>query len=171
MGESKIVAGLGFATVVVVILLVVVAIDAARGADLPNSSLTPGANNPAVTQANIGSTICVAGWSARQRPPAAYTNALKRSQIADPLYGVTDKNPRDCEEDHLKSIELGGAPRDKKNLWCQSYSGTWNAHVKDRLENTLHRLVCAKKISLAAAQKAIATNWIAAYKKFVGSKP
>jgi hypothetical protein len=28
-------------------------------------------------------------------------------------------NPKDYEEDHLISLELGGAPRDPKNLWPQ----------------------------------------------------
>jgi hypothetical protein len=27
-----------------------------------------------------------------------------------------------------------------------SYSGNWNAHVKDKLENKLHSLVCASQV-------------------------
>jgi hypothetical protein len=34
-----------------------------------------------------------------------------------------------------------------------------NARVKDRLENRLHALVCAGKLSLPAAQQAIATDY------------
>lgn len=38
----------------------------------------------------------------------------------------------------------------------------WNAHVKDALKARLHALVCAGTITLPDAQRAIATNWIAA---------
>ncbi|MBV8598859.1 MAG: hypothetical protein JO017_08565, partial [Actinobacteria bacterium] len=36
---------------------------------LASPTLTPGATNPDVTQATIGSTICVRGWTATVRPP------------------------------------------------------------------------------------------------------
>ena len=53
--------------------------------------------NPAVTQATIGSTICVSGWTATVRPPESYTEALKASQIAaEGLPGGLS----DYEEDH-----------------------------------------------------------------------
>ncbi|MGC2279702.1 MAG: hypothetical protein WA603_06770, partial [Candidatus Acidiferrales bacterium] len=42
----------------------------------------------------------------------------------------------------------------------------WNAHRKDALEEYLHQLVCAGKLDLPTAQHDIATNWIAAYKKY-----
>jgi hypothetical protein len=48
---------------------------------------TPGAINPDVTEATIGTTICVPGWTAKIRPPAAYTNLLKTSQMIE--YGQT----------------------------------------------------------------------------------
>ena len=41
-------------------------------------------------------------------------------------------------------------------------------HVKDKLENKLHTLVCAGTITLAAARKGIATNWQALYEKVFG---
>jgi hypothetical protein len=34
-----------------------------------------------------------------------------------------------------------------------------NYHVKDKLENKLHAMVCAGKMTLAAARHGIATNW------------
>ena len=49
---------------------------------LPSRSLTPGATNPAVTQATIHQTICVSGWTAKIRPPSSYTTALKVQQLA-----------------------------------------------------------------------------------------
>src|SRR6266540_6335186 len=65
--------------------------------------------NPAVTQATIGTTICVPRWTAKVRPPSSYTSALKRRQIAaEHLPG----RPADYEEDHVVPLALGGAPRD-----------------------------------------------------------
>jgi hypothetical protein len=68
----------------------------------------------------------------------------------------------------LISLELGGS-NDIGNLWPQSYrTEPWNAHVKDKLEDRLHMLVCAGKLSLPDAQKAIAGDWISAGKRWVG---
>jgi hypothetical protein len=138
----------------------------AAAGDLPNPGLTPGAINPDVTQANIQQTICVKGWTKTIRPPAYFTNKLKKQQIAQ--YGYADKNPKHYEEDHLISLEVGGDPRDERNLWPEPWTSQWNAHTKDKLENALHRMVCAGEIPLAEAQKAIAGNWIQAYKHYVG---
>jgi hypothetical protein len=46
-----------------------------------------------------------------------------------------------------------------------------NAHVKDRLENTLHRLVCSHKLPLEQAQREIAADWTQAYVTYIGSLP
>ncbi len=40
--------------------------------------------------------------------------------------------------------------------------------MKDKLEDRLHALVCAGKVPLAVAQREIATDWIAAYQKYLG---
>lgn len=68
-----------------------------------------------------------------------------------------------CEVDHLVSLELGGDPKDPRNIWVQPFEGLWNAHDKDKLENELHRRVCAGTMDLVAAQTAIKTNWIKTY--------
>src|SRR5262245_21264224 len=83
-----------------------------------STSLTPGALNPDVTQANINETICMRGWTKTIRPPVDYTNALKLTQMRD--YGLSG-SPRDYQEDHLISLELGGDPRDPRNLWPEPY--------------------------------------------------
>jgi hypothetical protein len=76
-----------------------------------------------------------------------------------------------CEVDHLISIEIGGS-NEQTNLWPQPYSGLqWTAHVKDRLENFYHDQVCSGKILLTTAQKEIADDWVAAYKKRIGPEP
>jgi len=38
--------------------------------------------------------------------------------------------------------------------------------VKDRVENRLHALVCAGRVGLAVAQRAIAVDWWAAYRTY-----
>lgn len=132
---------------------------------LPNSTLTPGATNPDVTQANINQTICVKGWTATIRPPAQYTTALKIKQI--PQYGYADTSTASYEEDHLISLELGGNPTDPKNLWPQKYTTPYGAHQKDLLENKLKQMVCANQIPLAKAQFIISTDWVNAYNLYI----
>lgn len=135
---------------------------------LPNPALTPGAVNPAVTQANIGSTICVRDWTRTVRPPERYTERLKWEQIR--AYGYSDRRLRDFEEDHLIPLDLGGSPTDPRNLWPEPRNPAdgWGARRKDRLEVTLARDVCRGTLTLDAARKAIATNWKAAYVRYVG---
>jgi hypothetical protein len=133
---------------------------------LPNRYRTPGAINPVVTQATIGRTICVSGWTASIRPESSYTTGLKEQQLADGYAYHGDTDTSDYEEDHLISLELGGSPTSPKNLWPEPYAASTGARVKDRIENKLHDLVCARDISLTAAQRAIATNWWAACNRY-----
>jgi hypothetical protein len=135
--------------------------------DMPNPLLTPGAINPEVTQANIHQTVCVEGYTKTIRPPADFTNNLKRRQISE--YGYADRNPKHYEEDHLIALSIGGAPGDPRNLWPETQLSEWNAKKKDRLEFVLYRMVCAEEISLADAQHTMATNWIEAWKRYVPS--
>lgn len=134
-------------------------------AQLPNKTRTPGATNPDVTQSSIYQTICVSGWTGTIRPPTSYTTKLKKQQIGE--YHYKEKRLAEYEEDHLISLQLGGHPTDPKNLWPQPYRIKCGARIKDVLETKLKRLVCDGKLTLADAQKAIATNWVAAYKKYV----
>jgi hypothetical protein len=130
----------------------------------PNAALTPGALNPDVTQATIRSTICTPGWTATIRPPSSYTTGLKVQQMAE--YGYSDTRKSSYEEDHLISLELGGAPDDPKNLWPEPYTahladGTdVGAHVKDQYENQLHAQVCSGALTLAEARQRIGVHWV-----------
>lgn len=83
-------------------------------------------------------------------------------------YGITSRQPHEYEVDHLISLELGGS-NSIKNLWPESFiTEPWNAHVKDKLENKLHEMICSNQIDIKTAQHEIATDWIAAYKKYLG---
>jgi hypothetical protein len=135
--------------------------------DLPDPKLTPGVINPNVTQENIKDTICKDGWTKTIRPSASYTNKLKLKQMA--ALNLTGK-ASDYEEDHLISLELGGHPTNPQNLWPQLWNGDWGAHKKDVIETRLKTLVCAGQVTLADAQHDVATDWVAAYQKYVPVK-
>jgi hypothetical protein len=113
---------------------------------LPERDLTPGAFNPKVRQSTIGKTICRRGWTKTIRPPVGYTNALKLQQMT--LYGESGP-PSGYEEDHFIPLELGGAPRNPKNLWPEPHG---QSRVSDPLETKLKRQVCNGVLSLRAAR-------------------
>jgi hypothetical protein len=131
----------------------------------PDPVRTPGAANPDITQDDIDQTICNPEWSTRSiRPPVNYTNRLKFEQIEE--YGDSDTNPRDYEEDHLIPLELGGNPTDPRNLWPEPYETSISdggARSKDKVENYLHREVCASDLTLEEAQREIASDWYHVY--------
>jgi hypothetical protein len=117
------------------------------GAVVADPVRTPGVLNPDVTQATIGSTICVHGWTATVRPPVEYTNALKTRQMR--AYRETGSLSA-YQEDHLISLELGGHPTDPRNLWPEPYP---RASAVDQIENDLNAKVCGGSLSLEAAQE------------------
>jgi hypothetical protein len=130
------------------LLLAAAALSGASAQTLILPTHTPGVRYSQVTQATIGKTVCVNGWTKTIRPPASYTNALKRAQLAEWHYA--DQNPSHYEEDHLISLELGGAPRAKKNLWPEPHS---QSAKSDPRENVWHKQLCAGKLTLGQAQK------------------
>ena len=139
---------------------------------LPDPRLTPGAINPAVTQATLRETICRRGGYTRSiRPPERYTEELKRRQIRE--YGYRDRRLGDFEEDHLISLELGGSPDSPRNLWPEPHRVVdgWGSYAKDSLEDRLHWMVCHRRITLLQAQYLIVHDWIAAYRRYIGSAP
>lgn len=131
---------------------------------LPDAACTPGAVDGRVGQANVGETICRRGYTKTVRPPRGVTDEIKRRAIrAYNAYAGTD--PRGYELDHLISLELGGAPADEANLWpeARGASGPRGSEAKDAVENYLHQQICQGRMSLADAQRAIATDWVAVY--------
>lgn len=125
----------------------------------PDPALTPGALNSGITQASIASNICNKSWNTSSiRPSSSYTTALKKAQIVE--YGDTDTNTSSYEEDHLVSLELGGAPSDPHNLWPEPIAA---AKEKDLVENYLHSQVCSGKLTLKQAQDKIIGDWYAVY--------
>jgi hypothetical protein len=130
----------------------------------PDPTECPGVLNDAVTQETIMQTIGVVGWTATIRPSAAEMGAMKAAYCK--AHGIPD--PTKGEWDHFVSLELGGAPRDPKNLWWQRYEDATHdigAHCKDRVENALKRQIVSGQITLAEGQDLIRQDWYACYLK------
>jgi hypothetical protein len=161
--------GLAFAAAVIIAALGLVAVRTLRvggeaesraamalGVTAPNPRITPGATLP-ITRAQA----CAMEGMDRS-PEVPRTVALR--VFAE--YGIVDPSPRSYELDYLITPELGGSD-DVRNLWPQPYQTVaWNAHAKDALEDHLHQLVCGGSLDLEIAQRDIAADWIAAYKKY-----
>lgn len=148
---------------IVTVMLLAVPVHAQQAT--PDPVTTPGAVDRHVTQANIGGMICRQGYAKTVLPPKAYTNRLKRQQLA--ALGLPRSKLRLFEEDYLIPLELGGAPRDPRNVWLEPLTGPWSAQDKDKLENRLNRLVCTGWVPLDEAQHEIATDWVGAFIKYV----
>ena len=134
-----------------------------RLAALPDRRCSPGAYYSRLTKA----VICSASFhtSSIRNVPQAEKYAVEREYgLPARLYGRT------LEIDHIVSLEIGGS-NNARNLYPEKANlpnGSPGYHVKDRLENRLHAMVCAGEIGLRSAQRQIASNWEALYRKVYG---
>jgi hypothetical protein len=120
---------------------------------LPNASLTPGAVSQ-LTSAELCNGV---------RPSRLVSESARREVLH--TYGMDGASAPAYELDALITPELGGST-DVANLWPQRYqSPVWNARVKDELERLLPSLVCSGAMTLAEAQREIASDWIRSYKR------
>src|SRR5437660_2135449 len=129
---------------------------------LPDPACTPGAVNPTVTtevlQDPTFRTACVRGHA---------SSSAQKNHTYD-LYTIAHPNnntgqTQTCELDHLISLELGGADT-VDNIWpqCGPDGAVLSERFfkrKDAVENFLAKQVREGKMSLADAQKGIATDW------------
>ena len=121
---------------------------------LPDPGCTPGAIFPEVT----AEQTCVPGYTKTVRNVSV---SLKKQVYRE--YGVTyPQLTGTYEADHFIPLTLGGS-NDIANLFPESAEPKPGFKEKDLVENYLHQQVCAGKVTLAAAQRAIATNWVAVY--------
>ena len=139
----------------------------AKADDVPNLQITPGAVRAGLSKEKI----CTIKWGQDARH---VTEAMKRQAFA--LYGYSGNDDprcvpagkRRCEIAHLISRELGGAD-EVTNLWPQAYgTSPWNAVLKDKLENRLHKEMCAGRITLKKARDMLVNDWREAYKIYYG---
>jgi hypothetical protein len=136
------------------------------GMALPDASITPGVVDPEAVaditgkshkSAGIERNICADDFRTGPIRAGIHNFAkLKREACAE--YSVA-KCDASVEGDHLISIEIGGCPDCLTNLWPQPMD---EARIKDhQVEDVLPKLICAGKMTLGAAQKCMATDWVA----------
>jgi hypothetical protein len=129
----------------------------------PDRRCTPGVGG----EAGLGGTddfetVCHASIEARR---CDFPVEVRRTVFA--AYGLEyPKASGTYELDNLIPLELGGS-NDLRNLWPQPLAPAPGAHEKDQLENTLHRLYCEGRLSLAEARNAVAKDWVSSYRKYV----
>jgi hypothetical protein len=147
------------AVVFLAILAVVIAFQTtvSAGGPKPKANLTPGETRP-ITLAEV----------CRQSAEVIshdIPEEMQRRVFA--AYGIKSPRADQFEVDYLVTPDLGGTDS-IRNLWPQPYSVRWNAQIKDKLEQRLHQLVCGGQLDLATAQHDIASDWIGAYRKYIG---
>ena len=133
---------------------------------LPDRRCSPGAYYSGLTKA----VLCSSSFrtsSVRNVPDSEKHQIEVEYGLAPKGYGST------LEVDHILSLEIGGS-NDIANLYPEEAVLPGHApgfHVKDKLENKLHDLVCAGQMTLSAAQQGIASNWEALYRRVFGFAP
>jgi len=168
---------------------------------LPTTTTATGAAGPVVVGKTVllASRIKTSGCKLRANPdrrcsPGAYYSGLTKAVICSAGFHTSDvRNVPDSEKhqveveyglapkgygstleiDHIVSLELGGS-NDIANLYPEKATlpgGAPGFHVKDKLENTLHDLVCDGTMTHQSVQRQIAANWQALYKRVFGVAP
>jgi hypothetical protein len=133
---------------------------------LPDRHCSPGAYYTGLTKA----VLCSASFHTSS---VRHVTDAEKHQV-EIEYGLVAKGyGSTLEIDHIVSLELGGS-NDIANLYPEEAKLPANApgfHIKDKLENKLHALVCAGQIGLRSAQRQIAANWEKLYAKVLGASP
>ena len=135
--------------------LCLVSVSALAG-DLPDPALTPGLV-ASTDEAEVCSRVPdgLTYSQAHRQTTEAMKDAVRRA------YGIVGQFTG--EIDHLEPLCAGGAD-DVRNLWPQPAEGTWNFHVKDRLEAWACAAVCRHHaMPLAEAQALFVPDWRAGY--------
>ena len=135
----------------------------AMAGDLPDPILTPG-----VARIVDIKTLCTTSTKAVRLTTQAMKDAVYKEYGIMPRHSIECTGPsHSCYEvDHKYALEDGGAD-DVKNLWPQAYDGTWNAHMKDKLENIIHKKICLGNITIAQGQDLL-NNWTDSYTYLFG---
>jgi len=141
---------------------------------LPDPECTPGAVDTSVTKEGV----CTRYTQNARHPNKRLDNEV----FAE--YGLSRGGDTKYENDHVISLELGGADADIANHFPQAYEDKTKiqkmragelpddelgAHAKDMVESWLHQRVCNDKmpaeyrLELWQAQYKIATQWVAVF--------
>jgi hypothetical protein len=129
----------------------------------PDRRCSPGAYYSKLTKAMICATTFKT--SKVRNVPTSEKHAVEVE------YGLTPKSyGTTLEIDHIVSLELGGS-NDIRNLFPEQADAHPGYHVKDKLENKLHDLVCDGTLTLSSVRHRIAKDWQALYKSVFGVAP
>ena len=156
-------------TVLAGAVLLATAAGAAEEPYLPNNAATPGVVNTKVKPANINQTICKPSWVKTALPKASALNRVKTAQMKAAKYAAGDA--KKYELDHRIPIEVGGDPRNPKNLWLQPLDIQWNALVKNKLETYVQTEICAGRMKLADGQAIFQRDWVDVFRLYCGPEP
>ena len=125
----------------------------------PDPSLTPGA-----IRSTDRDEICSTDTRGLRH------GSRERSDLIYGRYGIARSDRVQFTLDHLAPLEIGGADV-VENLWPEprrSLAGEWDDIRKDQLERRLAILICAGRLDVREAQRAIAEDWTAAFVKYIG---
>jgi hypothetical protein len=126
----------------------------------PDRRCSPGAYYSGLTKA----VIC----SSTFRTSRIRSVPTSEKHAVEIEYGMAPKAyGRTLEIDHIVSLELGGS-NDIANLFPERAPGY---RSKDKLENKMHKLVCAGDYTLVEAQHQIARDWVTLYITVFGKRP
>ncbi|CAB3763319.1 hypothetical protein [Paraburkholderia humisilvae] len=114
-----------------------------------------------VTQQSVADTICKPGYADTVSPPVDEMMAHKNRLLAE--RGIDADDSTDYALDRRVPIVLGGAPDAPDNFDLLPWGGHRGERRKELLTAKLKRCVCAGKMTLSAAQAAIAGDWPAQY--------
>jgi hypothetical protein len=132
-------------------------------AALPDRACSSGAYSSKLTKAVLCSSSFRTG-DIRDVPESEKHQVEHEHGMAEKSYGSA------LEIDHIISLELGGS-NNIANLFPERATPQPGYHVKDKLENKLHALVCNGQMTLHAAQTGIATNWETLYRQVFHAAP
>lgn len=141
-----------------VLIITALTIPKAWAGDLPDPKLTPG------VMRNVDlKTLCTTSTKAVRLTTPAMKSAVYKA------YGIKPRHAPECtgtghscyEIDHKYALEDAGDD-DVNNLWPQAYDGAWNAHQKDKLENLIHKKLCAGELTIPQGQQLL-DNWTDSY--------
>jgi hypothetical protein len=125
---------------------------------VPDPTLTPGA----VRTTDVAD-VCQHGTAQLRHMTRERSDAIMAS------YGLPPGPHPDYELDHLIPLGIGGDDNDL-NVWPEPRARIepeWSAERKDQLEAKLRALVCAGRLDIVVAQKAIADDWTEAWTVYV----
>lgn len=126
----------------------------------PLSAVTPGAVLAGCTLQDLRTP----GYAHQARPPASFTNAIKRRQLRSDY--AAQGSSQCVEEDHLVPIGWCGDPQSGANLWPQLRERCGappeaSAERKDDCEWKGQQLLKRGKLQLSDAQHGVAQDWVA----------